>query len=91
MGARKQSKVNVEYKTRYRVTTKNELLHLVIDSTGLKILGNGEWDAFKHRVSNKRRNWRKLHIAVRDGGLIVGSAIRRKPRRRRQHRCRPAQ
>jgi hypothetical protein len=57
------------------VTKKGEVLHLVIDSTGLKILGNGEWHVFKHRVSNKRRRWRKLHLAVRDGGLIVGSTL----------------
>ncbi len=33
-------------------------LHLVIDSTGLKILGDGEWQAHKHKTSNQRRNWR---------------------------------
>jgi hypothetical protein len=50
-------------------------LHLVIDSTGLKILGGGEWHAFKHRVSNRRRSWRKLHLGVRDDGFIVASAL----------------
>ena len=34
-------------------------LHLVIDSTGLKILGGGEWHAYKHRRSSRHRSWRK--------------------------------
>jgi hypothetical protein len=29
-------------------------LHFVIDSTGLKILGDGEWQAHKHKTSNQR-------------------------------------
>ena len=37
-------------------------MHLVIDSTGLKLFGRGEWDAEKH--GRARRSWRKLHIAV---------------------------
>ena len=50
-------------------------VHMVIDSTGLKIVGDGEWHAYKHRSSNKRRSWRKLHLAVRDGGLIEASVL----------------
>lgn len=42
---------------------KKSSLHLVVDSTGLKIYGEGEWKARKHGVS-KRRTWRTLHIAV---------------------------
>lgn len=37
--------------------------HLVIDSTGLKIYGEGEWKVRQHGYS-KRRTWRKLHIGV---------------------------
>jgi hypothetical protein len=36
---------------------------LVIDSTGLKVFGAGEWHGEKHGVSG-RRIWRKLHLAV---------------------------
>ena len=36
-------------------------MHLVIDSTGLKLFGQGEWDEEKH--GRARRFWRKLHIA----------------------------
>ena len=38
-------------------------LHLVIDSTGLKVLGEGEWKVRKHGA-DKRRVWRKVHLAV---------------------------
>ncbi len=37
-------------------------LHLVIDSTGLKLFGQGEWDEEKH--GRARRSWRKVHIGV---------------------------
>lgn len=36
---------------------------IVVDSTGLKVFGEGEWKARQHGVS-KRRTWRKLHLAV---------------------------
>jgi Transposase DDE domain len=38
-------------------------LHLVLDSTGLKVYGEGEWKARKHGYS-KRRTWLKLHLAI---------------------------
>ena len=50
-------------------------LHLVIDSTGLKVFGDGEWQAQKHRTSNKRRSWRKLHLGIDGSGCIVASAL----------------
>jgi len=50
-------------------------LHLVIDSTGLKILGDGEWQAHKHTTSNQRRNWRKLHLGIDGDGYIIASAL----------------
>ena len=40
-----------------------QTLCLLIDSTGLKVFGEGEWKVKKHGVS-KRRTWRKIHIAV---------------------------
>jgi hypothetical protein len=38
---------------------------LVVDSTGLKVYGEGEWKVRKHGWS-KRRTWRKLHLAVNE-------------------------
>ena len=36
---------------------------IAIDSTGLKVYGEGEWKVRKHGAS-KRRTWRKLHIGI---------------------------
>ena len=38
-------------------------LHAVLDSTGLKVFGEGEWKVRQHGYS-KRRTWRKLHLSV---------------------------
>jgi IS5 family transposase len=38
-------------------------LHLILDSTGLKVHGEGEWKVRQHGYS-KRRTWLKLHLAV---------------------------
>jgi Transposase DDE domain len=38
-------------------------LHLLVDSTGLKLGGAGEWWVEKHGTS-RRRSWRKLHLGV---------------------------
>ena len=51
--------VNVSFKT----STRGEIAHLVIDSTGLKVFGEGEWKVKKHG-QERRRIWRKLHLAV---------------------------
>src|SRR6202047_1891190 len=46
-------------------------LHLLVDSTGLKLGGAGEWLVEKHGTS-RRRSWRKLHIGIDAGnGEIV--------------------
>ena len=39
-------------------------VHLVVDSTGLKIFGEGEWLAQKHKTRGIRRRWRKLHLGL---------------------------
>jgi hypothetical protein len=48
--------------------------HLIVDSTGLKLFGQGEWNEERHGRS--RRSWRKLHLAV-DActGEIVANAL----------------
>jgi Transposase DDE domain len=42
---------------------RDEPLHLLVDSTGLKIYGEGEWLDQQHGVRARRR-WRKLHLGV---------------------------
>ena len=50
-------------------------MHLVLDSTGLKVYGEGEWKVRKHGVS-KRRTWRKLHLGVDERtGYIYGEVL----------------
>ena len=45
-------------------------IHLVADSTGLKVFGEGEWKVRKHGYT-KRRTWRKLHLGVDEAtGMI---------------------
>ena len=45
-------------------------LHLLIDSTGIKVEGEGEWNARKHG-GQKRRVWRKIHIGIDEQTLEV--------------------
>ena len=47
----------------------------VSDSTGLKIFGDGEWQVHKHKTSNPRRSWRKLHLGIDGDGYIIASAL----------------
>jgi hypothetical protein len=48
---------------------------VVIDSTGLKVFGTGEWHQEKHR-GHARRSWRKLHLAVDpDTGEVLASDL----------------
>ena len=42
---------------------RTEPLHIVADSTGLKVYGEGEWKVRMHGVS-KRRSWVKVHLAI---------------------------
>jgi Transposase DDE domain len=58
--SRRQSCLPVEVSERW---TKGEKIEIGIDSTGLKVYGEGEWKVRKHGVS-KRRTWRKLHIGI---------------------------
>ena len=48
-------------------------LHLLINSTGIKVEGEGEWNARKHGGS-KRRVWRKLHIGIDEQTLEIRTA-----------------
>lgn len=52
-------------------------LHLLVDSSGLKLSGPGEWLVEKHG-SRKRRSWRKFHISV-DAGTGQIAAVELTP------------
>ena len=50
-------------------------VHVVIDSTGLTVVGAGDWLHEKHG-GKPRRSWRKLHLAVDpDSGEILASEL----------------
>jgi hypothetical protein len=50
-------------------------VHLLVDSTGLRLCGPGEWLIEKHGT-RRRRSWRKLHIGVdADTGQILASEL----------------
>ena len=49
-------------------------MHLIVDSTGLSIVGAGEWAAAKHG-GRGRRGWKKLHLGVDRSGVIVAHVL----------------
>jgi hypothetical protein len=49
-------------------------MDLIIDSTGLSIVDQGEWAAAKHGKRGKR-GWRKLHIGVNGAGEIIAQVL----------------
>ena len=50
-------------------------MHLLVDSTGLKLRGPGEWLVEKHGTRT-RHSWRKLHLAIdADTGQIVAASL----------------
>ena len=57
---RRSKKLNVKLK---RITDYKGNIDIVVDSTGVKIYGEGEWKVRQHGVG-KRRTWKKLHIAM---------------------------
>jgi hypothetical protein len=59
------------------VIPKTGARHVVVDATGVKIYGEGEWQTRQHGVS-KRRTWRKLHLAVDEQtGEILAAEVSR--------------
>ena len=50
-------------------------VRMIIDSTALKMVGDGERHMLKYKSANKRRCWRKVHPGVDAKGLIVASEL----------------
>ena len=67
--SRRSRGLSIPAKPRARRT---EPVHLVVDSTGLKIFGEGEWLQNKYKTKAKRKSWRKLHLGV---DLLSGEII----------------
>lgn len=49
-------------------------IHLVVDSTGAKLYGEGEWKVRQHGYS-KRRTWRKMHLGLDANTTQVRTAL----------------
>ena len=56
------------------VVPRSGAVHLVVDSTGLKVYGEGEWKTRQHGIS-KRRTWRKLHLGIDEATGEILSAV----------------
>jgi hypothetical protein len=55
-------------------TSSKKIKHLVIDSSGLKVYGEGEWKVRTHGKA-KRRIWRKLHISMDASDHQISAAL----------------
>jgi IS5 family transposase len=52
-----------------------EPLHILVDSTGVKVFGEGEWKVRQHGYA-RRRTWRKLHLGIdAESGDIVAAVV----------------
>lgn len=49
-------------------------MHLVVDSTGLKLYGESEWKVRKHG-KDKRRTWLKLHLAIDQNNQSIEACV----------------
>ena len=54
---------------------KDRPLHLIIDATGLKVFGRGEWAQAKHGKGTTGAGWRKFHLAVDESGTILAADL----------------
>lgn len=56
-------------------TRSKEALHVVVDSTGVKVFGEGEWKVRQHGYTY-RRTWRKVHVGVDEAsGELVAVVV----------------
>lgn len=60
--------VNLKVKLPKKKTKKGKIT-IILDSSGLKVYGEGEWKVRQHGKS-KRRTWRKIHLAITPDGEI---------------------
>lgn len=70
--SRRSSGLNVIIAKKTKKDGKKKIV--VIDSTGLKVYGEGEWKVRQHGAS-KRRTWRKAHLMVAPDGEIRAAEL----------------
>ena len=59
---------------RYTRSLPDGPVHFIVDSTGLKICGQGEWHSKKYGKRQHKR-WKKLHLGVDESGRILASKV----------------
>lgn len=67
---RRQKNLSIELPN----TSQSGSIDIVIDATGLKVYGEGEWKVRQHGY-DKRRTWRKLHLGVNPSSHIIEAAV----------------
>lgn len=69
------SKRSREVDVQYRPPSRGQPVHLLVDATGIKVSGEGEWFRKKHR-KGKKRVFRKLHLAVdAESGDMISAEV----------------
>ena len=68
--SRRRAALEIELLSRHR----DKPVHLVVDSTGMKVFGEGEWKVRQHGYTY-RRTWRKVHLGVDEGSGEVLAAV----------------
>ena len=68
--SRRSRDLSVEF---HRVPA-NGPIHVIVDATGLSIVGEGQWAAVKHG-GRGRHGWKKLHLGVDRSGAIVAHTL----------------
>jgi hypothetical protein len=66
--SRRQSSIQLP-----RLGKSSESIHMVIDASGLKVFGEGEWKVRQHGWE-RHRTWRKLHIGVDEKSRLIFSS-----------------
>jgi len=61
--SRRMSKLEIDLLERYRYLREERNLVLLLDSSGFKVFGEGEWKVRKHGLGY-RRTWRETHLSV---------------------------
>jgi hypothetical protein len=54
--------------------TKDPAIHMVVDSTGVKVYGEGEWKVLQYGYNNLT-SWRELHIAIDEASKEILLAV----------------
>ena len=63
-----------DLKIDFVVNKPRDPINLILDSTGIKVVGEKEWMKHKHGTK-QRKIWRKLHIGVNDDGNIIAGEV----------------